>query len=483
MTGRGRTAARKISFLFFIAFPVALHAAGETIEPAETATKDDREASRKSAAGDPLLIDATSPRHRRLGAALSREAIPHPWVLVPHKYEIWGREYRLHLLGYVKLDVMHDFDSLGQTSGFPNFFIPSEIPLQNPALLDRDNRTGVTINSSRLEFGIGTDTPLGQASALLDFNFLQNPTGRPVLNIRQLFFELDPLRVGKSWTTFINLQSIPDTLDYQGPNSLPEARSPLVRWTQPLAIGPLANTKALQNLSLALAAEWPDGELYLPQGMRTRNPLPDFVASLQYEKHHSSVWLSGLYRRLEAEGNGVRTATNSWGIQLGGNIPVRKAASVQFGAIYGAGLGHYLNDTQGLDLDGALDSAGRLRAIPAVATWLGGQYWWRVDLRSTVSYGYVYLWDKFVIAFPDDSEGIYRQGHYASANLIWSPISPVDVGVEYLFGYRQNNDSRSGIANRIQFSFILHFSSGASARGAASLWERLLNDAPDPASP
>ena len=429
-----------------------------------------------SAGADPLLVDEESPLLRRMGPTLRRDTTPRPWVLLPHTYEILGREYELHVLGYIKLDVMHDFDSMGQGTGFPNYFVPSEIPVRGAKTAGRGPRTGVTWNSSRLETGLGTSTPLGDVKTLLDFNFLRNSTGRPAFNLRQFFLELKPFRGGKSWTTFINLESIPDTLDYQGPNALPEARHPLLRWTQPLAVGPLADVTSLQDLSLALAVEWSSGSLYLPPGMKTESPIPDFVASLQYEKGNGSVWLSGIYRRFKASGNGSSSEAEGWGIQLAGNIPVKNFASIQFGAIYGAGLGSYLNDVQALDLDGALDSSGKLRVIPAVSAWIAGQYWWRIDLRSSISYGYVYLSDDFVATLPGDTEGIFKQSHYASANLIWSPIPPLDVGIEYLFGYRQNNDRRSGIDNRLQFSVILHFSSGDAARGPVGFWDRLIGE-------
>ena len=52
--------------------------------------------------------------------------------------------------------------------------------------------------------------------------------------------------------------------------------------------------------------------------------------------------------------------------------------------------------------------------------------------------------------FKISGNGIFHESHYASANLIYSPIPPLDVGIEYLFGYRRTTDGRSGIDNRIR---------------------------------
>ena len=51
---------------------------------------------------------------------------------------------------------------------------------------------------------------------------------------------------------------------------------------------------------------------------------------------------------------------------------------------------------------------------------------------------------------------------------------PLDIGIEYLFGNRINNDGSSGYDNRVQVSLILHFGSGPQARSGSSLIDRLL---------
>ena len=43
---------------------------------------------------------------------------------------------------------------------------------------------------------------------------------------------------------------------------------------------------------------------------------------------------------------------------------------------------------------------------------------------------------------------------YLAANLIWSPLDRVHVGIEYLYGLRENVDRTVGAANRMQAAFI-----------------------------
>ena len=41
-------------------------------------------------------------------------------------------------------------------------------------------------------------------------------------------------------------------------------------------------------------------------------------------------------------------------------------------------------------------------------------------------------------------------------NLIWTPLERVDVGIEYLYGKRENFDGQSALANRVQVAFIFY---------------------------
>ena len=50
-----------------------------------------------------------------------------------------------------------------------------------------------------------------------------------------------------------------------------------------------------------------------------------------------------------------------------------------------------------------------------------------------------------------------RRTHYALIDLIWSPYENVNLGIETLFGERENKDPQSGTANRIQISSTYSF--------------------------
>ena len=76
------------------------------------------------------------------------------------------------------------------------------------------------------------------------------------------------------------------------------------------------------------------------------------------------------------------------------------------------------------------------------------------DVRSTLVYGFVQRSTISVFNLTN----AYKQTQRASANVIWSPIANIDLGVEFLWGTRRRhkNDSK-GTASQLQFVATFKF--------------------------
>ena len=380
----------------------------------------------------------------------------------PSTIDLLGTKIKLSLLGYVKLDTMHDFGALGlgNDNGFYNSFITGEIPVEGTEAAERTGRTGFTANHTRFSVTISTPTPLGELTAFTQVQFNEYVTGRPDPYLRQGYLQFGNALVGRAWSTFTPTAPIPFTLDYEGPSAIPEFRQALFRWTQPLP--EIWNSRVY----LAVAVEEPDAQLTLPTDASAENPIPDIVLRLNLRRDWFNIYLSGVYRQLRAEGGGFNDTVSAGGASFSGSIDTIGSDNLQFGIVGGYGVGRYIQDMQDLGLDAAPSSASstRLRTIPAVGGWLGYQHWWTSRLRSTATYSHVRAYSDFVPFVTQDvppSAGIYQRANYASLNLIWSPFDPLDLGIEYLWGNRETTDGRRGQDNRIQLSAILFF--GASS--------------------
>jgi len=363
----------------------------------------------------------------------------------PKPLNVFGKSVKLTFYGTLQADVMHDFQALGGDE-FVNEFITGDIPVKGSKTSPPDNRTGFSVNQSNVNIGLEAPTGYGAFRLFTEINFEKYTTGGPAFELYQAYGALGPLLAGKAWSTFSNIDSQPDTLDFEGPNAIPEVQQVMLRWTQPLP----------NDLSFLFALEEPNADLTLPAGASAINSIPDMIACLEYKPSWANIQASGLYRRLQGKGDGFDSAVNGWGLQLSGNMDTFGRDSFQLGAVYGRGIGHYIQDTQGYGLDAAPSSPGSssLEAIPAFGGWVGYQHWWAEALSSSASFGYVRLWNT-----DGQAADVYRNTTYISANIIWSPWRPVDVGLEYLYGQRRTKSAGSGYNNRLQFSVKFNFGS------------------------
>ena len=103
----------------------------------------------------------------------------------------------------------------------------------------------------------------------------------------------------------------------------------------------------------------------------------------------------------------------------------------------------------GVNNDAAFDRSGDLTAIPAFGAMFGYTHKWSDSLRSTASYGYVNLDNEF-------SQGghAYHTTHYGSLNLVWQLRKRLSVGLEALYGHKEEKSGADGDAFRIQVGLL-----------------------------
>lgn len=376
----------------------------------------------------------------------------------PAPFEAIGKKRYFTLTGTAWIDVIHDINAVGlsPTGGFFNEFIIGQIPIAGEAA-DRTNRTGFSASQSSLVFEVNAPTPRGDFEFYSKVNLFGSAT-LPRIQMYKIYGQWGWLFAGLDWTQFLNKKTVPATLDFEGPQAIPEGR-----FVQLLVEIPLRRSAADRRWFLSLGAEDAPAQLTLPVDAYTRGRVPDFIGKFIYRHGVANIELAGLYRRLGARGGGIDSDINGWGVMLDGVIDVFDNDNVIFGGLAGAALGAYIDDTQGFGLDAAPQSAGssELKAIPAYGFWLAYQHWWMVALRSTASVGYVYLDNAF-----DETPnpvGTYQSSVYASINLVWSPWHAIDIGMEYAYGWRRVTEGTAvdGVTrnknNRLQWTFVFSF--------------------------
>lgn len=345
----------------------------------------------------------------------------------PGSIQIPGTDLSIKFGGFVKLDLIHDFDAIGDTDAFKTSSIP--VPEQSS-----DGNTRLHAKETRLNLDARTTTGLGDFRVFVEGDFFGSGD---TFRLRHAYGELGEFLGGQTWTNFMDIDSRPDTLDYEGPDGSVFLRQAQARWTKPLG----------EDTQLRLALEQPDADLTAPTGAIQETVLPDLTAGFHLHRGRCDTYLSGIARQIGYEASGISDEVFGWGLNLSGILKTWGKDDFRYQIAYGEGIASYIEDFRGLGANAAPDASGDLEALPVLAGFLAYRHLWSEEFRSNLVYSYADI---------DNSAGqpgdAINQTDYVAVNLIWSPIKSVDVGGEYLYGNRENQDGQSADANRVQFS-------------------------------
>lgn len=352
--------------------------------------------------------------------------------------------------GYVKLDAISQRTSGGQlpnNSILRDFLIPGAIPVGGAASgFDTDFSARQTRFLFKTETDVGADHKL-TGLIELDFNVTGGGNERVsnsfVPRIRQAVISYDNWTFGQTWSTFQNVGALPDSLDFIGvtPGTVFD-RQPVIRYT---------------SGGLQVALEQPETTVTSPTGARILagdDQLPDVVGRYNWKGDWGSFTAAGILRQLHTSTddiNGQNDSAFGYGLSLSGKVKVGDKDDLRFMATAGDGLGRYI----GLNIvnDAAIDAAGNLDPIFTYSGFAAYRHVWGEDIRSSIGGSY-FKADNPVLLTTDQ---VTDESWNAFANIIWSPVPPLDIGVELMYAERTLEDGQSGNLQRLQFSTRYNF--------------------------
>jgi hypothetical protein len=374
----------------------------------------------------------------------------------PGSFRIPGTDAALRIQGLVRMTAVNTFGPLGTEDRF----VTSSIPVAGTPERGKQARTAYTANPTRFSFDMRTPTGVGAMRAFIEGDFAGS--GR-TLRLRHAYGQWGKWIAGQTWSTFADPEAEPDGIDFEGLNAISLFRQPQVRFTH----------KLKERVGLALALENPSPDITGATGI---SQVPDLIARIRWTPEkgrgllglglygargsHNHVAL--LFRQLRGEPTGQPNTTLStygFGVNLSGRLPAPwggDRTQIIYAGYGGWGIGRYISDLGTLGgQDAVYDPAtNTLQALPVFAAYVGLERSWSRSraLRSTVTYGFVYV-DDLTVQPPD----ALRNTNRGSLNLSWSPIPRVDLVVEYLLGNRVNNDGSSGFSNQLQMGGNFRF--------------------------
>ena len=357
--------------------------------------------------------------------------------LFPKSIKVPGTDLSLAIGGYVKVDVIQDFDGIGDAYEFKT----STIPVAGSPAAALGGQSTIHARETRLNLDVrsgGESGPHFKAFVEGDFYGDKN-----AFRMRHAYAEFGALLGGQTWSTFQDISARPLTVDFEGPDGEVFVRQAMIRFTK----------KINSAVTVAVAAENPTPQFATPAGLTgsVRSALPDIPGFVRYQRGRGHVQLAGLVRQLRFDSTGTTAdvSTTAWGVNATTALPVGSRDQFVAQLAIGDGAARYIESLSGQNLDAVLTSANTLSALRAQSATVGYTHVWRPGLKSGLAWSTATIADD--VGLPGTT---IDRLHDARANLFWTPYRLVDVGGEVLWGRRENKDGSRGDAWRLQFAVI-----------------------------
>ncbi|MEI4516783.1 MULTISPECIES: DcaP family trimeric outer membrane transporter [unclassified Stenotrophomonas] len=338
--------------------------------------------------------------------------------------------------GYAKLDAIVDT----RAAGDEDQFVTSTIPVGS-AHRDVSN-FNLHAKQTRFSFEARRPTSRGNLRFYLENDFFGSSDGYQ-FRLRHAYGQLGNTYAGYGYATFMDADSLPDTLDFAGPGGAGY-----------LLVAGIHHSFAMgKGNTLTVAAEDPDAQLAgTTDATVAANRVPDVTVTARLERDWGHLQLGGVARSLGYDGDQRDDRRFGGGVQLSGSASVGEQDLLLFGALGGKGLSRYTADLTGSDLDAVIGQDGRLHALSLQGGFVGYTHYWSPLWRSNLIYGQLTMARNAALA-----ADAFRQSRYGVFNLIWSPAPSWTMGMEVLYGQLEQQDGQRADTVRVQGSLQYNF--------------------------
>ncbi len=359
----------------------------------------------------------------------------------PKSTMIPGTSAAIRMGGFVKMNIINSFDPIGSLDRFIAGSIPVPQQTSTP-------RTTLTVSQSRLNYDLRDKTKFGTMRAYIEGDFAGDGD---TFRLRHAFGQFKEVLAGKTWSVFQDTDAAPEELDFEGINGAVNVRQAQIRYFPKIG----------QDWNMMFSLEDPNPEV---TGGTATSRIPDVVASVRrtwFDRWHIRTTL--VLRQISATWDGDQTGdtdgeVTGWGLSLSGKTSTQfwnadDRDNFMFQINYGEGIGRYINDLNTIGGEDAIfDSTGNLETLPVFAGYVAYQHWWRESARSTLNLSWVNVDN---LSFEDDNA--YHKTFRGALNYIWSPTPRIDLGVELIYGERENKNGEDATATQLQLSTKYRF--------------------------
>ena len=328
--------------------------------------------------------------------------------------------------GRIKLDIIRDFTRMGNEDAFDTRTIPlGDVEGGNSNLHAKESRLSLDIRGpvDGHELRMYFETDFYGANA--------------VMRLRQAFGTYRGWLAGQAWSTFVDEDNLPRTIDFESPTAFASIRQAQLRYTWKAGAA---------SWSAAVEANNSTVEVVTGISGTTEFPSPDFVGRVRFDIGSGHIQTAGFVgaARFRLFDDIPETAT-LWGWALSANFGTVGRDTAYGVVTFGEGIGRYRGGTAAV-----LDANGELHPVRAVAFMGGYEHFWAERWSTNAVYSTGKAYDEPFL--PDDFN---RRLTYGAVNLLyWFLGDRGWMGVEYLYGRREifGGGADSGKGHRVQYA-------------------------------
>lgn len=351
-------------------------------------------------------------------------------------------KFALGIGGYVKTTMEYDFNGIVDDVDF----ITALIPQPGATSVRNQFQMDATTSTIFLKL-VGRTKRLGDFIVYTAGNF--RGSGK-TFELQNAYLSFLGFTMGYDTGLFMDLAAGPPTIDFQGPDGMTFYRATQLRYEATVAKG----------FKVGLGVEMPAVDGTPAKDVRIGvQRMPDIPAYLQYSwAKDGHIRVGGILRGMtyEDEVNDKAKSLTGWGVQASGTAGLGKF-QLYGQYTYGKGIAQFLNDISNLNVDivPVANDAGRMQVLPMNGWYAGLQYNFSQRVFASATYSQSRLFTEDCYARFNETQ--YKRGQYLVANVFWNVNHNLQVGAEYLHGWRENFNKVQREANRINVSAQYNF--------------------------
>jgi len=249
-----------------------------------------------------------------------------------------NQTFKFGIGGFVRVVAFSDFNGAIPSDDFITSLIP--IPTHHYG------QFRIFANQSRLNIKVVGKVKNHTIISFIEGNFAG---ANNTFKLRHAYVSLFGLTVGQTWSTFMDLQAGPPTIDSEGPNNQVAVRHPMIRYTY--YYKDIFHVAVAAEFSGILMAELPNAPFKV---YNQPQRVPDFVTHFKYQGKFGHVQLGAVFRIMNYE-DSTQTKKSVFipggGLSLSGTFHLWKNAMLYYQFDGGKGIASYIQDLSVFNLD------------------------------------------------------------------------------------------------------------------------------------